>query len=84
MHTCIYIHKCNNAGEPTPEEQAQLLVAALDLGSLPVSGPITDLGPQPIIPPTTPTIHANISRISRRSIPAICGTPSMEICTQSE
>ena len=79
---CIRI--CINTGEPTPEEQAQLLIAALDLGSLPVPGSITDRGPQPIIPPTFTTVSRNISRISRRSISTICKTPSTEICTPSE
>ena len=51
-------------GEPTLEEQAELLIAALDMA----------------IPPTPES-----RRISRRSIPDIChGTPSTEICPESE
>ena len=77
-YVCMYI--CINTGEPTLEEQAQLLIAALDLGSLPVSVPNAGL---PNIPSTL-TIARNISHISRRSISAICGTPSTEICTPSK
>ena len=77
----MYVRICNNTGEPTLEEQAQLLIAALDLGSLPVSAINAGRVQLPNIPPTS---TRNISRISRRSISAICGTPSTEICTTSK
>ena len=68
-------------GEPTMEQKAKLLIAALDLGSpaldlTSVTASITSY----IIVNTTNTT----SPISRRSIPAICGTPSSEICKQSK
>ena len=62
-------------GEPTPDEQAKLFIAALDLGSA------TALPGQPGQPRI---INATNSRISRRSIAAICGTPSSEICPHSK
>ena len=65
-------------GEPTPDEQAKLFIAALDLGSA------TALPGQPGQPGQPRIINATNSRISRRSIAAICGTPSSEICPHSK
>ena len=59
---------CTITGEPTVEEKAKLLIEALKLGS-------------------PSTLYSNISTplpISRRSISAICGTPSCEICHSSK
>ena len=63
-------------GEPTVQEKAKLLIAALDLGSSPIS----------FIPGKPIILHHNISvsRISRRDISAICGKPSSDIYTQSK
>ena len=64
-------------GEPTVEEKAKLLVAALDLGSPLALTTYT-------IASVNYTIPLNLNKsisISRRSIAAICGTPSSEICT---
>ena len=58
-------------GEPTLDEQAKLLIAALDLGSA-----IGSPGYRII------NVSNTTSRISRRSIAAICGTPSSEICSK--
>ena len=66
---------CNNTGEPTLEEKAKLLIAALDLGS---SQADTESAFKILN-----FVNPNTS-ISRRSIPAICGTPSTEICAQRE
>ena len=59
-------------GEPTLDEQAKLFVAALDLGSVSALGP------------PSPRIINATTRISRRSIAAICGTPSTKICSHSK
>ena len=62
-------------GEPTLAQQAALLIAALDLGSVSYSVPKS----------SQPRVFSNATnRISRRSITAICGSPSTQICTQSE
>ena len=59
-------------GEPTVDEQAKLFTAVLDLGSARgLAGRIGNI--------SNPT-----SRISPRSITAICGTPSTKICTHSK
>ena len=68
-------------GEPTVEEKAKLLAAALDLGS-----PLTTITSTYTIASVNDTIPLNHKKflnvsISRRSIAAICGTPSSEICT---
>ena len=59
-------------GEPTLDEQAKLFVAALDLGSASALGT------------PSPRVLNATTRISRRSITAICGTPSTKICSHSE
>ena len=63
---------CNTAGEPTLEEKAKLLAEALNPAS-------------PLPTPKTTQKHLNTTiHLSRRSITAICGTPSRDICTQSK
>ena len=64
---------CINIGEPTVDEQAKLFAAVLDLGSA-FRGHAGRIG----------NISNPTSRISRRSINAICETPSTKICSHSK
>ena len=74
-----------DTGEPTVEEKAKLLIAALDLGSPPILTTTSHIASvNNTIPWLVPNPNKKIVQISRRSIAAICGTPSSEICTHSK
>jgi len=85
-------------GEPTLQEQAKILIETLDLGSsvpIPLIGiTFPDYSPNIRIAGNSisvsasgkslPIANLNPTNRSRRSIHAVCGSPSIEICPRGK